>query len=239
MDECGFPTVSTKAIKVIARRGKKRVGTSTSAQRGSNVSMALSVSAVGQSIPPYFLFPRKNMKETYMTHAGQGAVGIANGCGWMTSDEFTKYMDHFITHSGARKGLPTLLLLDNHTAHLSIEAIDKAINHDITMLSFPPHCTHRMQPLDITVFGPMKTMYTTKHDDWKKSNMKVTFDLHHIPLIVDQCLDLCVTPRNIKSGFKSSGIVPFNRDIFTDVDFIASKTNEENESDDEDDDPET
>ncbi|XP_055318375.1 uncharacterized protein LOC129576771 [Sitodiplosis mosellana] len=146
MDECGFPTVPTKAIKVIARRGKKRVGTSTSAERGTNVSMALSVSAMGQSIPPYFLFPRKNMKEIYMTHAGQGAVGIANGCGWMTSDEFSKYMDHFITHSGARKGLPTLLLLDNHTAHLSIEAIDKAINHDIKMLSFPPHCTHRMQP---------------------------------------------------------------------------------------------
>jgi len=48
---------------------------------------------------------------------------------------------------------PTLLLFDNHPSHLSIEAIEMAVEHGITMLSFPSHCTHRMQPLDITVFG--------------------------------------------------------------------------------------
>lgn len=80
-------------------------------ERGTNVSMALSVSATGQSIPPFYLFPRLKMKETYMTHASQGSVGIANGCGWMTSNEFENYMEHFIKHTGARKGSPTLLLL--------------------------------------------------------------------------------------------------------------------------------
>lgn len=168
MDECGLPTVPTKVVKVIAAKGKRRVGTSTSAERGTNVSMALSVSATGQSIPAFFLFPKKNMMGTYMTHAGQGAVGFANGCGWMTSNEFALYMEHFIKHSGARAGSPTLLILDNHTSHLSVRAIDMAIANDITMLSFPPHCTHRMQPLDVSVFGPLKTMYTTKLRTGKK-----------------------------------------------------------------------
>ncbi|XP_053950936.1 uncharacterized protein LOC128858568 [Anastrepha ludens] len=47
MDECPCPSVPTKVVKTIAPKGKKRVGTSTSAERGTNVTLALSVSATG------------------------------------------------------------------------------------------------------------------------------------------------------------------------------------------------
>lgn len=181
------------------------------------------------------------MNQTYMTHASQSSVGIANGSGWMTSADFITYMTHFIKHANAQKGSPTLLILDNHTSHLSIQAIDKAIKHDITMVSFPPHCTHRMQPLDVGVFGPVKTLYAIKHDDWKKSHMNVVFDLHYIPLIAEQCLDVCATPKNIKSAFKSTGIYPFDRNIFTEADFVGSKRigteSGEEEEEDEDENP--
>lgn len=238
MDECGLPTVPTKTVKVVARKGRKRVGSSTLTERGTNVSMALFVSATDLSIPPFFLFPRKNMKEVYMTHASHGAIGIANGCGWMTSIEFTKYMDFFIKHTNANAGSPTLLLLNNHTSHLSIEVIDKALEHGITMLSFPPHCTHRMQLLDVTVFGPLKTMYAKEHDDWKKSNIGVVFDLHHVPLIAGKCLDVTVTPKNIKSGFRSTGVYPFDANAFTEVDFVAAEISGEFQCDSDDSDTE-
>ncbi|XP_055308978.1 uncharacterized protein LOC129572890, partial [Sitodiplosis mosellana] len=230
MDEAGFPTVPHKTVKTVAQKGKKRVGTATSAERGTNVSMALSISASGQTIPAFYLFPRKKMSATYMTHASSDAVGFANGSGYMTSAEFNTYMDHFIKFSGAQKGSPTLLLLDNHTSHLSVEAIDKAIKHDITMLSFPPHCTHRMQPLDVSVFGPMKIMYTKKCQEWKNSNATVAFDLHHVPLIADQCLDLCATRKNIKSAFQTTGVYPLNSNTFTEVDFLAAKFSGESQS---------
>ncbi|XP_054729343.1 uncharacterized protein LOC129238338 [Anastrepha obliqua] len=236
MDECPCPTVPTKVVKTIAPKGKKRVGTSTSAERGTNVTLALSVSATGQSIPPFYLFPRNNMKEVYMTHATLGAVGFANGSRWMTSEDFIRYMQHFIKHTGANADSPTLLLLDNHTSHLSIEAIELALRHGITMISFPPHCTHRMQPLDVSVFGPFKNMFTIKHDAWKKSNVGVIFDLHHVPLIDDQSLDVALTPKNIKAGFRATGIFPFNPQAFTEIDFVASKLSGENACDDDEED---
>lgn len=235
VDETGLPTVPTKATKIISYKGKKRVGTSTSQERGTNVTMALSVSATGQSIPPFYLFPRQKMKEVFMTHASHGAVGIANGSGWMTSEEFSKYMQHFIKHTGANAESPSLLLLDNHTSHLSIEALDLAIKHGITMLSFPPHCTHRMQPLDITVFGPFKTAYAIEHDAWKKNNVGRTFDLHHVPLIAAKCLDVAVTPKNIKAGFKAAGIYPFDPHVFNEKDFVASQLSGEKMVEDDDD----
>ncbi|XP_049302937.1 uncharacterized protein LOC125776096 [Bactrocera dorsalis] len=228
MDETGCPTVPTKPVKTIAGKEQKQVGSSTSAEKGTNVSLALAVSASGQSIPPFFLFPRVNMKEIFMTHASHGAVGVANGSGYMNSDVFPQFMRHFIKHTGANADSPTMLLLDNHGSHLSIEAIDLALDHSITLLSFPPKCTHKMQPLDVAVFAPFKGMMTVKHDAWKKSNIGVTFDLHHVPLLVDQCLDVMLTPKTIKSGFRTTGIYPFNPQIFTEVDFVASELSGEN-----------
>jgi len=60
-------------------------------------------------------------------------------------------------------------------------------------------------------------MYAAEHDDWKKNNIGVTFDLHHIPFIADRYLDVTVTPKNIKAGFKAAGIFPFNLHAFTEI----------------------
>ncbi|XP_039969045.1 uncharacterized protein LOC120780877 [Bactrocera tryoni] len=156
MDETGCPTVPTRPVKTIARKGQKQVGSSTYAEKGTNVSLALAVSASGQSIPSFFLFPRVNMKEIFMTHASHGAVGVANGSGYMNSDVFPHSMRHFIKHTGANADSPTMLLLDNHGSHLSIEAIDLALDHGITLLSFPPKCTHKMQPLVLRYLHHLK-----------------------------------------------------------------------------------
>ncbi|XP_039969002.1 uncharacterized protein LOC120780824 [Bactrocera tryoni] len=198
MDETGCPTVPTRPVKTIARKGQKQVGSSTSAEKGTNVSLALAVSASGQSIPPFFLFPRVNMKEIFMTHASHGAVGVANGSGYMNSDVFPQFMRHFIKHTGANADSPT---------------IDRG---------------DRFGPLYVAVFAPFKGMMTVKHDARKKSNIGVTFDLHHVPLLVDQCLDVMLTPKTIKSGFRTTGIYPFNPQIFTEVDFVASELSGEN-----------
>jgi len=227
MDETGCPTVPTKTVKVIAEKGKKRVGQKTSAERGTNVTLAFAVNAAGQSIHPFFIFPKKNMQNSWMAKASPGTVGVANESGWMDAKTFTKYLGHFIKHAHASKSSPTLLLLDSHTSHLSIEVIDMAIDAGITMLSFPPHCTHRMQPLDVTVYGPFKTMFSRQCQNWMKSHSSLQF--YDIVLIAEQCLNACVTQRNVKNGFKITGIYEYNPDVFTAEDFIAAELSGENE----------
>jgi len=229
MDETGFSTVPTKIGKVISVRGARKVGQISSQERGSVVTMALAVNAEGNSAPPFFLFDRKNMQSVFLENASPGAVGFANGSGWMQQTEFVEYMKFFVDRTKASKQSPILLLLDNHSSHLSIEALDLSAENGITILSFPPHCSHRLQPLDVSVYGPVKAYYKSQCSAWQKNNAGKVLEIRYIPGLVRSVLDLALTPRNIKAGFLSTGICPYNPDIFADSDFVQAVFSGENE----------
>lgn len=82
MDETGVTTVQTPD-KVVAHHGVKQVGSMTSAERGAFVSVACAVQALGNSIPPFFIFPRKKYKEFFIHLGPTGSVGGGNGSGLM------------------------------------------------------------------------------------------------------------------------------------------------------------
>lgn len=139
MNETGFSTVPNKTGKVISMKGVKRVGQIVSAEREKMFTMAFAISAAGNTLPPFYLFPKKKMSASYLEHASKETVGYANESGWMQHAEFVKFLEHFIKYTHSTMLSPTLLLLDNHASHLSIEAIDLAVENCVTMLSFPPH----------------------------------------------------------------------------------------------------
>ena len=59
VDETGCTTVH-KPAKVLATTGAKQVGAIVSAERGQLVTLCCAVNAVGNSVPPMFIFPRVN-----------------------------------------------------------------------------------------------------------------------------------------------------------------------------------
>ena len=57
MDETGVTTVQ-RPDKIVATKGRKQVGAITSQERGQLVTVTCAVSALDNSIPPFFVFPR-------------------------------------------------------------------------------------------------------------------------------------------------------------------------------------
>lgn len=53
-------------------------------------------------------------------------------------------------------------------------------------------------------------------------------EIHHVPAIADKTLDITCNPQTIKTGFRSSGIFPFDRYIFSEADFVAADVCGEN-----------
>jgi DDE superfamily endonuclease. len=54
---------------------------------------------------------------------------------------------HFIDYTTPTDDDPILLILDNHLQHCSFEAVTFCRQHYITLLSLPPHSTHKLQLL--------------------------------------------------------------------------------------------
>ena len=74
----------------------------------------------------------------------------------MTSDLFAEAINHFIKFMKVSKSNPGVLLMDNHISNQSIDAIDMAKENGLRLLTFPPHCSHKLQSLDVGVYGPFK-----------------------------------------------------------------------------------
>lgn len=221
LDETGISTVQ-KPQRVLAEKGIKQLGQVVSGERGTTVTMICCVNAAGQSLPPAYIFPRVHYKD-HMLHGGPpGSKGFATASGWMTNDLFPQVLQHFISHMNASDGRKTLLLLDNHASHISVETVDLAKTNNLMLLTFPPHCSHRLQPLDVSVYGPFKTYLNSASDGWMLNNPGKTITIYNMAELSGQAYLRALTPSNICKGFSKSGISPLNKDIFDDHDFLSS-----------------
>jgi len=229
LDETGVTTVQSPK-KVIAEKGIKRLNKVTSGERGVLVTVCCIINAYGYSLPPSFIFPRVNFKNHMLIGAPSGSLGLATPSGWMNSTLFIEVLDHFIKFTNCSTENPALLIMDNHESHISLECIDKAKSNGITILTLPPHCSNRMQPLDVSVYGPFKSFYNHSVDSWLQAHPGKTISIYEVAACVGKAFEKSMTPSNIKSGFKSTGIFPYDKFIFNDDDFLVSSVTDRQES---------
>jgi len=126
----------------VARKGKKNVGTVTSAERGKLVTAVCCMSAAGTFIPPMLIFPRKRMRVDLMDHAPNGSIGTCTASGWINEDKFTEWFHHFVSFVQPKsRSSPVLLIMDGHTSHTrNLEIIDLARENNVRVLCLPSHC---------------------------------------------------------------------------------------------------
>lgn len=65
------------------------------AERGELVTVCCTVNAVGNALPPVFIFPRKNFKPQFIRGAPTGSLGLATQSGWMNSELFLETLSFF------------------------------------------------------------------------------------------------------------------------------------------------
>ncbi|XP_064101716.1 tigger transposable element-derived protein 1-like [Macrobrachium nipponense] len=121
LDETGCHTVQSPG-RVVTKRGRKQLGSITSAERGELVTLVYVVSATGNVIPPMFIFPRLHVRDHMLNMAPHGSVAAASKSGWITEQIFPKFLLHLVKNTCCTKEKPVLVLMDNHETHISLEA---------------------------------------------------------------------------------------------------------------------
>ena len=198
----------------------------TSGEHGVNVTIISAVNAVGNSIPPAFIFPRVHFKDSMLKDAPPGSIGLAHISGWSNSKIFAKYLTHFIEKTRSSVDKKILMILDNHKSHISVASLQLAKNSGIVLLTFPPHTSHKLQPLDRTVFGPLKTFYNVACGEWMLTHCGKPMTIYDVAECVGKSYPLAFTQKNILSGFRVSGIWPINENIFSEDEFLSSYVTE-------------
>lgn len=163
-----------------------------------------------------------------MNGCAPGAKGVAAKSGYMNSEIFSDdYLPFFISSVRCSKQQPILLILDNHISHISIKAVELCRDSGIHLLTLPPHTSHKLQPLDRCVYGPLKTYFNQALDDWMRTNPGRNVSIYEIASLSAKAFSRSMTPENILSAFRCTGIFPLNCHIFGDYDYISASVTDQ------------
>lgn len=226
VDESGLNTVQ-KLSKVFAAKGRKQVGAATSAERGIHCTAVCCMSAAGHYVPPAVIYPRKRWKSELGDGSPLGTPHLCQENGWMTAELFKKWLEHFVSFVRPSQENKVLLLLDGHSSHKSYEAVTYARQHGVVMMCFPAHCTHRLQPLDVSFFGPLKGYFYQDATRWMKNHPGRLITQFQISTLFGPAYRRAATAEVACSGFRTTGIVPFNPDVFPDWMFAPAATTDQ------------
>ncbi|KAJ8887300.1 hypothetical protein PR048_013515 [Dryococelus australis] len=147
--------------------------------------------------------------------------------GWIYKELFSEWLQHFQQQTNSSTDNSTLLLLGNNSSHTSLAAYNFCKMNEITVMSFPPHISHWLQPLNVSVFGPLKNPYHSECSLFMRNNPYQKIEKEDIPRIVKSAYEKVSSVGKAVSGFQETEIFPLNSDVFCDEDFTPALTEAE------------
>jgi hypothetical protein len=175
------------------------------------------------SLPPFLIYQGKpgQVQDTWLTEFDpehQSAFFTTSETGW-TNHELGKewligVFDRF-TKAKARNGRDyRLLITDGHSSHVNMDFLEWCDQHRIIVAVFPPHSTHRLQPLDVSLFSPLSTAYTNQLIQWTaKTQGLVGLSKREFWTLFRNAFEASFSPENIASGWKRTGLLPFDPEV--------------------------
>ncbi|XP_053380270.1 uncharacterized protein LOC128548809 [Mercenaria mercenaria] len=152
-DESGFSGKLNPSKKVIVPRGTRHAYQCMVSLSG-HVTLLNAISAAGQTTPPMLIFSKclPRMVDDGMPDSW---TFVNNDKGYIITDLFVQWLDeNFIPFIGER--CPVLLILDNHSTHVSKAFVDAASKHKVDLLYLPAHSSHLLQPQNAGYFHILK-----------------------------------------------------------------------------------
>lgn len=103
-----------------------------------------------------------------------------------------------------------LLILDGHGSHETTEFIYTCFLHNIYLLFLPPHTSHVLQPLDLSIFSPLKSAYRKELSSLSILTDSTPIGKRNFLICYQKAREQSLTVKNIKAGWRASGIYPQN-----------------------------
>lgn len=196
--------------KIITKRGTKYPERVMNHSKAA-VSIMMACTAAGEMIPPYVVYKAQNLFDTWTKFGPKGTRYNRSQSGWFDANIFEDWVTTMILPFFENKSGKKMLIGDSLSSHLSLNLIRKCYEKDIHI---PSNSTHITQPLDVALFRPMKIAWRSIISEWKKTDGRNQSSIPKgcFPKLLFKLMDNLKenSKSNIMSGFRKTGIHPFN-----------------------------
>lgn len=180
------------------------------------------MSSGGNYVPPLIIFSRKNKKDEFGDGAPPGSIIGYSPSGWITISLFTRWFAHFIKTVHPTADDPVVLVFDGHFSYTrNIELIEIARQNHMSLVCLPPHCSDQMQPLDVAFMKSFKAYYSSSIETWMSHHPGRIVTHYQVAGLFTEAYEKEATMQVARNGFRATGILPFNPNIFPDYQYVT------------------
>lgn len=90
----------------------------------------------------------------------------------------------------------------------NLDLIDYARNHHVIITCLPPHCTHRLQPLDFSSIKPISSYYEKEVKNWLSLDLGRVSTPETISKLFTNALREAAKLETTKNSFRKARIYP-------------------------------
>ena len=211
VDESGFAVGASQSSRVLVNI---RENTSWKVINGRQewITAIECVNAAGAAIPPLLIFKAKYTNTAWIpANTPPNWRFSTSTSGWTSNSHAYEWLTaHFEPYTRPTDpNLRRLLILDGHGSHITASFIAGCINYNIDLLVLPPHTSHILQPLDISLFAPLKRALAIETDTTSRIDSgrisRVEWTESYI-----RAREKAFISTNILSGWRATGLYPLS-----------------------------
>lgn len=204
--------LNPKATKVLTIKGNKNVYNIVNNNEKESLTVLMAGNASGQLAPPLILFSYQRIPtDIYNKMPNEWSYGRSDN-GWMTGKNFYEYVAN-VFHPWLIKTqipLPVILYVDGHASHLTQPLSEFCFKNNIELISLHPNSTHIIQPMDQSMFGPLKSAWKKQVDIYRKENNLLSVNKSDVGVELKKALETLNIGRILKNGFQACELYPFS-----------------------------
>lgn len=210
MDETGVLLGKLGSLKVLVGKNELRNYRGASSRR-TLITAVECISATGSCLDPLVIWPSATHRSHWTTHPTPG-WHFARTEGGYTNNEINMHWVQFVFDPQTRttaNGKPRILISDGLASHESLDVMTFCYENNIILCRLPSHTSHKLQPCDVAVFGPLKTACREQVERLFRGGAG-TIGKQHFTLLYSRARAIAMTARNIRSAWSKTGLVPLN-----------------------------
>ena len=210
MDETGVMLSMLSSVKVLIGKDDPRDCKSAGVKR-IMVTAIECISADSKSLLPLIIWPASTHRSNWTTYETPGWHYAHSEKGYNDSKislEWLKCVFDPQTEAKANQK-PRVLICDGFGTHETLETLEYCFENNIILCRLPFHTSHKLQPRDVGVFGPLKTAYRDEVERLYRGGFD-TVGKEHFTSLYEPARNRALTKGNIRAGWAAAGLFPFD-----------------------------